>query len=212
MPSIIPQILLSLYSSASQIQKHPPESSKAHLGESRNTIWKDAGSLSHHLDKSFPREPSTFSFFHWRIIALQHCVGFCHTPTWISHIYIRLLPPIIPPLLLVKEHWTEFPVLHSNFPLAIWFTYENHPPWMIEWARPFPLYSAMEHSGLICYSRRHYLSWLIHLFNNSVGSQQVLRRVDILFNSASQPSFSSLWGRIHPPSRLRPSLEHLHLS
>ena len=43
------------------------------------------------------------------------------------------------------------------------------------------------------------------------GSQQVLRRVDILFNSASTPLPSSPWGRIHPPSRLRPSLEHLHL-
>ena len=82
---------------------------------------------------------------------------------------------------------------------------------MIEWARTFPLYPATEHSGLICYSSWHYLSWLIHLFNNGAGSQQVLRRVDILFNSASQPLFSSPWGRIHPPSRLRPSLEHLHL-
>ena len=24
-------------------------------------------------------------FFYWRIIALQYCVGFCHTSTWISH-------------------------------------------------------------------------------------------------------------------------------
>ena len=25
--------------------------------------------------------------FNWRIIALQYCFGFCHTPTWISHRY-----------------------------------------------------------------------------------------------------------------------------
>jgi len=23
--------------------------------------------------------------FNWKIIALQHCIGFCHTSTWISH-------------------------------------------------------------------------------------------------------------------------------
>ena len=25
--------------------------------------------------------------FNWKIIALQYCVGFCHTSTWISHRY-----------------------------------------------------------------------------------------------------------------------------
>ena len=28
-----------------------------------------------------------FIYFHWRIIALQHCSGFCHILTWISHGY-----------------------------------------------------------------------------------------------------------------------------
>ena len=37
-------------------------------------------------------------FFNWRIIALQHCVSFCHTSTWISHKYTYVpsllnLPP-----------------------------------------------------------------------------------------------------------------------
>ena len=27
-------------------------------------------------------------FFNWRTIALQYCVGFCHTSTWISHRYM----------------------------------------------------------------------------------------------------------------------------
>ena len=30
--------------------------------------------------------------FNWRIIALQYCVGFCHIWTWISQVYICLLP------------------------------------------------------------------------------------------------------------------------
>ena len=44
--------------------------------------------------------------FNWRIIALQYCVGFCHTSAWISHRYTHVpsllnLPPTshtIPPL------------------------------------------------------------------------------------------------------------------
>ena len=44
--------------------------------------------------------------FNWRVIALQCCVGVCHTSTWISHRYtyvpsfLNLPPtyPVIPPL------------------------------------------------------------------------------------------------------------------
>ena len=41
--------------------------------------------------------------FNWRVIALQYCVGFCHTSTRISHSYtyvpsILTLPPISHPL------------------------------------------------------------------------------------------------------------------
>ena len=37
--------------------------------------------------------------FNWKIIALQCCVGFCHTATWINHRYTHVsslvnLPPI----------------------------------------------------------------------------------------------------------------------
>ena len=99
MPSTVPQILLSLYSSASQIQKHPPGSSKAPPRRKQKHNMEDPGSLSHHLDKSFPREPSTVPFFHWRIMALQHCVGCCHTPTRISH-SIHTSPP---------SHWPPPP-------------------------------------------------------------------------------------------------------
>ena len=66
--------------------------------------------------------------FNWRIIALQYCVGFCHTSTWISHRYIyvpsllKLAPTShpIPPLQIVTEYWFE----HPKSPLAIYFTYK----------------------------------------------------------------------------------------
>ena len=37
--------------------------------------------------------------FNWRIIALQYCIGFCHTSTWVSHRYTYVpsllkFPPI----------------------------------------------------------------------------------------------------------------------
>ena len=36
-----------------------------------------------------------FSVFNWRLIALQYCVGFCHTTTWIRHVYTS--PPLREP-------------------------------------------------------------------------------------------------------------------
>ena len=35
--------------------------------------------------------------FNWRTIALQYCVGFCHTSTWISHRY-TYVPSLLNPV------------------------------------------------------------------------------------------------------------------
>ena len=51
--------------------------------------------------------------FNWRLIALQYCVGFCHTSTWISHSYTY-----VPSLL-------KFPPI---FPTR---TYSFHPNWAL---------------------------------------------------------------------------------
>ena len=85
----------------------------------------------------------SFFFFNW-IIALQYCSGFCHASTWISHRYtyapsLSKLPPMshpLPPLELVIELWVEFPVSHSKFSLAIYFTYGNAYVSMLLLIRP----------------------------------------------------------------------------
>ena len=67
----------------------------------------------------------------WKIIALQNCVGVCHTSTSISHRYryvpyLLNLPPTshpIPPLQVDKDSWFVFPEKYSKFLLALYFTY-----------------------------------------------------------------------------------------
>ena len=41
--------------------------------------------------------PLSFTYFHWRIVALQCCVGFRLTAMWISHKHIYILCPKLPP-------------------------------------------------------------------------------------------------------------------
>ena len=36
-------------------------------------------------------------YFNWRLITLQHCGGFCHTSTWISHVCTCVPPSWAPP-------------------------------------------------------------------------------------------------------------------
>jgi len=36
-------------------------------------------------------------YFNWRLTTLQYWGGFCHTPTWISHGYTCVTPPLPPP-------------------------------------------------------------------------------------------------------------------
>ena len=70
-----------------------------------------------------------FFFFHWKLIALQLCVGFCKTTMQIRREYcFPLEPPLLPPissLLSLTEHRAGVPVLYSRFPLVIYFTHDS---------------------------------------------------------------------------------------
>ena len=69
--------------------------------------------------------------FNWRIIALQCCVGLCHTSAWISHRHaydsplwnLPLTSHPIPPLWTVTEHQVELSASFSKFPPVIYFIY-----------------------------------------------------------------------------------------
>ena len=72
--------------------------------------------------KNFPPYSlGSFFFFNWRIMALQFCVGLCHTSTWISHRHTHVpslrkpLPSPLPtpPLSVVPGHWVELPASNS---------------------------------------------------------------------------------------------------
>ena len=66
-----------------------------------------------------------------RMIALQCCVGFCHTATRICHRYTYVLPSwtsLPPPTPLgCPEPWVELPVSYSKSPLATYFAYGVNP-------------------------------------------------------------------------------------
>ena len=72
-----------------------------------------------------------FFIFNWRIIALQSCVGFCHTTKQIRHKYTSFppwasLPSSSHPIPLGHHRaGAGLSVLYSSFPLAIYFTHNS---------------------------------------------------------------------------------------
>ena len=110
-----------------------------------NLAWRDGYGVSYGMlglrqccseDRDGTRGLICFLFsfvFNWKIIALQYCVSFCHTSTWISHKYAYVpsllnLPPIqlsIPPSRSSPGPSFGFLVSFSKFPLAIYFAYGN---------------------------------------------------------------------------------------
>ena len=63
----------------------------------RKTQVRDFFSLNNILKK---KKKKVFKIFNWSIIALQHCVGLCHPPAWISrrYTYVTALLNLTPAL------------------------------------------------------------------------------------------------------------------
>ena len=51
----------------------------------------------------------SFIFISWRLITLQYCSGFCHTLTWISHVFTYIPHPDPPSLILKLSHQLRSP-------------------------------------------------------------------------------------------------------
>ena len=66
----------------------------------------------------------------------------------VNQLYVNIYPipleppydPHIPPLWVITEHRTELPVLHSSFPLAIYFTHGRvYMPMLLSQFIPYPV-------------------------------------------------------------------------
>ena len=83
-------------------------------------------SLSFYLSKKIRLCFLNYFVFHWRMIVLQCCIGFCHFSTWVSRRYtcgaslLRLPPPQV-----VAELQAARSLSYGRFPLAICFTRAN---------------------------------------------------------------------------------------
>ena len=71
-----------------------------------------------------------FIFISWRLITLQHCSGFCHTLTWISHGFTCVPHPEPPP---------------TSLPIPSLWVFPVHQPWA--------LVSCIQPGLMICFSR-----------------------------------------------------------
>ena len=87
----------------------------------KQTLASDGTTIKFKLLKNF-------FIFNWRRIALQYCIGFCHTSTWISYWYL-CVTSLPSPIHSTHLGWQRAPVwapwVIDKFPLAIYFTYWN---------------------------------------------------------------------------------------
>jgi len=95
--------------------------------------WKSKESWDYN---TYISQRRLLSIFSWRIIAIQYCISFFHTSTWISFMLegIHMFPPswafLSPPIpshpsKLSESTGFEHPVSYRKFPPAIYFIYGN---------------------------------------------------------------------------------------
>ena len=77
-------------------------------------------------------------FLNWRIMALQFCVGFCHTSTWVSHRYTYVASLLNPPA--SPSHPPRLPQstrlsLLPHIANSHWLSILRRVPWGLRWSR-----------------------------------------------------------------------------
>ena len=186
-------------------------------GGQRSLTWSGR---QHSVGKAF-RTPGiwtfcstkAFFFLNWRIIALQYCVGFYLTSTWISHRFTYVpshlnIPPIshpIPPLQAVTKPGFEFPESYSKFPMAIHFG-RHH--WLngreFEWA---PGDGEGQGSQTCCSPWGRKESDMTERLNNNNSPIYMVMHVSMWFSPHIPPSLSSPHpSSVHNPAELLTSL------
>ena len=87
----------------------------------------EASPTSHpHRPALPPFKRKLFFIFNWRIFALQRCVVFCHTWTWISRKYTRVSSPLEHPSYLPPQPaalgFHRAPCVVQQIPTGLWLT------------------------------------------------------------------------------------------
>ena len=95
--------------------------------------WVNYPSMNAPKIHTFPRASSHLIFiFICRITALQYCVGFCHTSTWISHRYIYALSLLnLPPTPLGCHRAPDLHIVHACCELSCFsWVWHCDPMWL----------------------------------------------------------------------------------
>ena len=110
----------------------------------------------------------------WRLIALQYCIDFCHTLTWISHGYtyvpsLLTLPPTshpVPPLCVITEPQIWAPCVTQQTPTGYLFDIW----WCICFSAALPVCPILSsiHCVQICSLCLHFHCWPAYGFISTI--------------------------------------------
>ena len=96
---------------------------------------------------------SNVFIFNWRIIALQYCVGFCQTSTWISHRYTYVPSLLNPPPTSYPIKWAYFlKKKQKHYP---WLKKKLHFDWPTIWVKEFIMKTLDRHTNTHTHTHTH---------------------------------------------------------